>query len=113
MPNNVILFGEGDAIVLKYCNDDEVNTEADILVNAGHDEEAETALEHMNYAGKFDSAASLFTGTVIHYGITIPRKVYDELLSCYSLDPQDLDYSPDMYADVKAIEEAGLIEDEA
>ena len=97
-------------MVLQYCDEPLVNTMADILFGNSYKESAKLILEHIQY-GEFDSAVSLFNGKVEKHNITVPHKVYDELLSCYSLDPQDLDYSPDMYADVKAIEEAGLVED--
>lgn len=51
-------------------------------------------LEYMNYAGEFDSAAVLFAGSVVEYGIHIPRNVYAELLGCYSSNPLGTNYTP-------------------
>lgn len=48
----------------------------------------------MNYAGEFDSAAVLFAGSVVEYGIHIPRNVYAELLGCYSSNPLGTNYTP-------------------
>ena len=97
-------------MILQYCEDNDINALADILSKAGHEYAAKNVLDQMNDAGEFDAAVAIFIGAALKNGVSIPRTLYNDIISCYSLNPLDIDYCPRMFNWMKQLEEANLVE---
>ncbi|GGI12838.1 hypothetical protein GCM10007377_02960 [Galliscardovia ingluviei] len=96
-------------MALQHCDDNDINALADILSEAGCEYAAKNILNQMNDAGEFDAAVAIFIAEALKNSVSIPRTLYDDIISCYSLNPLDMDYCPRMFNGMKQLEENKLV----